>query len=191
MYNYRVFVVRNVFPVRLTRHSFCEPTGEFSDMRTNEQCFFLSLAIRPFQLTFFQKDHETFESSGPDIHFQDIDDLFTEAERIHRQGPNPLLPRMLDQFTSGPGLIQVTGRTLVLSKLVCRAAVRRHWLNLICHSTQNMTIVDFCRILSREQHEAWLTEDMEETFTMALPSYRFTSIQCRVIQFRSHEGSVP
>ena len=172
--------MRNVFPVRLIRHSVCGPSGEFSDMQTNEQCFFLSLAIRPFQLTFFQTDHETLESSGPDIHFQDIDDLFTEAERIHRQG-----------FASGPGFIQVTGRTLVLSKLVCWAAVHRHWLNLICHSTQNMTIVDFRRISSREQHEEWLTEDIGETFTMALPSYRFTSIQFRMIQFRSHEGSVP
>ena len=151
-------------------------------MRTNEQCFFLSMAIRPFQLTFFQKDNETFESSGPDIHFQDIDGLFTEAERIHPQRLNPLLPRMLDQFTSGPGFIQVTGRTLVLSKLVCWAAVHRQWLNLICHSTQNMTMVDFRRLSSREQHKAWLTEDIEETFTMALPSYRFTSIQFRVIR---------
>ena len=153
---------------------FARPKFMFScslgglDMRANEHCFFLSLAIRPFQLTFFQKDNETFQSSGPDIHFQDIDDLFTEAERIHQQRPNPFLPRMFDQFTSGLGFVQVTGRTIVLSQITCGAAVNKQWLRLMCHSTRNMTVVDLCRLSSEEEYQAWLTEDINDKFSMAL-----------------------
>ena len=141
------------------------------------------MAIRPFQLTFFQKDNETFQSSGPDIHFQEIDDLFTEAERLHQQRPNPLLPRTLDQLSSGFGFVQVTGRTIVPSRLVCWAAVSKQWLRLMCYSTNNMTMVDLRR-LSSEEHQARLTEDTNDKFTMALPCSMFRSIQFKVIQFR-------
>ena len=83
--------------------------------------------------------------------------------------------------------MQVTGRTLVLSQITCWAAVNKQWLRLMCHSTYSMTVVDLRRLSSEEEHQTWLTEDINDKFNMALPYSRFGFIQFRVVQFRPQE----
>ena len=115
-------------------------------MKKYEPCFLFSRIVRSFELT-LRRDQGDDGDRRAFLSFEDIDNLFAQADHIFRSRERPYVPRLLRTFTSGSDSIQITDCALDASRVICLSAVCVGWRRIIKHRTTGEKLLDLPRLV--------------------------------------------